>query len=149
MQSLVRYLRKHIPLSQVIDIRAGELNDEWFELHAPIAPNLNDKQTAFGGSLATLCTLSGWCITSYLCKINQLEIDIVILDSQIRYRLPVTADLIAARAYFPTQPTHDAFLQSLRNEGRARLQLEVAVQVEDKIAVQFNAQYYIRVLPLK
>ena len=146
MHSLVNYLRQNVPLSKHMEIAAGEHTREWFELSAPLPPNLNDKQTAFGGSLATLCTLSGWCISSYLCKAIDNKIDIAVLDSQIRYRLPVTSDPIVARAYFPVQEIIDKFIQDLHNKGASRLKLDVQIFSEGKPAVIFSGQYYARIV---
>jgi thioesterase domain-containing protein len=146
MNSLVDYLRQNVALSRHIDIAAGELNQEWFELTAPLLANLNDKQTAFGGSLATLCTLAGWCITSYLCKAINNKIDIAVLDRQIRYRLPVISDPIAARGYFPDQVVMDDFIRILQSNGTARLKLDVQILDEQKPAVIFSGQYYARIL---
>lgn len=146
MQSLVDYLRQHVPLTREINIVAGEFNEEWFELEAPLAPNLNDKNTAFGGSLATLCTLSGWCITALVCREASQNIDISVLDSQIRYRLPVKTDPIIARAYMPTPSATELFIEQLKLEGRARLSINVEVSTAHKTAVSFGGLYYARVL---
>lgn len=145
MHSLVDYLRQNVPLSRHIDITAGELNQEWFELSAPLSPNLNDKQTAFGGSLATLCTLAGWCMTAHLCKEINSKVDIVVLDSQIRYRLPVTRDPFVARAFFPSQDVIDNFIKTLRNSDASRLKLDVQILNAQKPAVIFSGQYYARI----
>jgi len=144
MQTLVEYLRNHVPLTREIDIRAGSQTDHWLELTAPLHPNLNDKQTAFGGSLATLCTLSGWCVCSMLCRELKQEIDIAVIDSQIRYHQPVTGDPITARACFPAIENQQRFIETLRKEGRARLNLKAKVNVGDTTAVSFEASYYAR-----
>ena len=144
MQTLVDYLRNHVPLTREIDIRAGSQTDQWLELTAPLHPNLNDKQTAFGGSLATLCTLSGWCVCSMLCRELTQIIDIAVIDSQIHYHQPVTGDPIAARACFPSIEDQQIFIETLQKEGRARLSLKVTVKEGDTTAVSFAASYYAR-----
>ncbi len=146
MHDLVHYLRKHVPLTHHIDICAGQQTPQWFELNAPLAPNLNDKHTAFGGTLATLCTLSGWCVVSYLCREVGIKVDIAVTESHIRYRLPVISDPVAARAFFPGQPQVDNFIQNLKQHSNARLDLNAEVKADDKVAVSFSSKYYVRVL---
>lgn len=146
MQTLVDYLRTHVPLTQEIDIGAGAQNSHWLELSAPLHPNLNDKQTAFGGSLATLCTLSGWCITSMLCRAITPKIDIAVIDSHIRYLLPVTTDPITARAFFPSIEDQSNFIELLQDKSRAKLSIKVEVNENDHTAVNFEARYYVKLI---
>lgn len=144
MQTLVDYLRNHVPLTRKIDIRGGLQTDRWLELSAPLHPNLNDKQTAFGGSLATLCTLSGWCVVSMLCRELMQKVDIAVIDSQIRYRQPVTGDSIIARANFPSIEDQQIFIKTLQQKGGARLSLKARIKDGDITAVSFEAGYYVR-----
>jgi len=146
MQDLVDYLRQHVPLTRHIDIHAGRINQQWFELCAPLTPNLNDKRTAFGGTLATLCTLSGWCVASLLCREASLKVDIAVTDSHIRYRLPVTSDPIAARAFFPKVAEADNFIKHLNAHGAARLSLRAELRTANKTAVSFEGEYYARLI---
>ncbi len=146
MHDLVHYLRKHVPLTQHIEIRAGQNTNKWFELNAPLAPNLNDKNTAFGGMLATLCTLSGWCVVSYLCCEANLKVDIAVTESRIQYHLPVTSDPVSARAFFPGTVQANDFVQDLNQNGKARLELHAEVKSGRNIAVSFSSEYHVRVL---
>jgi len=52
-------------------------------LEAPLAINFNDKRTAFAGTLASLCTLSGWAMTSLICEAAGLKADIAAIHSEI------------------------------------------------------------------
>lgn len=147
MDTLVEYLKQHVPLTCHIDIQAGQQDGSCFELHAPLTPNLNDKQTAFGGTLAALCTLSGWCAVSSLCRDSGAKVDIAVLESHIRYRLPVTSDPIVARACLPEQEAQAAFLETLLDRGSARLEIRAQVNSGDKAAVCFTGVYHARRLP--
>jgi len=144
MQKLIDYLKRNVPLTREMDIRAGQQNDVWLELAMPLAPNLNDKQTAFGGSLATLCTLSGWCVCAQLCETQTSGFDIAVIDSHIRYRLPVRQDPICARAYYPERTKISEFTRALEQQGHARLMLHAEVLIEGHAAVSFEGRYYAR-----
>ena len=146
MQALVEYLRQHVPLTRQIDISAGRHCEQWFELCAPLTPNLNDKQTAFGGTLATLCTLSGWCIVSHICREAGFKVDIAVTESHIRYHRAVTMDPVAAHAFFPDPLTQQAFFQALREHGKARIEVSARIGSGEKKAVSFHSEYFVRLL---
>ena len=144
MDTLVDYLKQHVPLTCHIDIQAGQQAENWFELSAPLTPNLNDKQTAFGGTLAALCTLGGWCVIASLCRDHQLEVDIAVLESHIRYRLPVKSDPITARATLPGREKQAQFLAKLRNDGVAKLEIKARICRDTREAVSFTGVYHVR-----
>ncbi|MBO0246698.1 YiiD C-terminal domain-containing protein, partial [Vibrio sp. Vb0592] len=59
-------------------------------------PNLNPHNTLFAGSAFTLATLTGWGMAWLLLKERGLKGDIVLADSNIRYRHPVDKTPIAS-----------------------------------------------------
>ncbi len=144
MENYVQYLQRHIPLLKHMDIQVGETTQEWFELVAPLAPNINDKQTAFGGSLATLCTLSAWCVAASISERPPTETDIAIVSSRIRYRLPIVSEMIYARAYFPDLATGEETAKLLGSKGRATLNIIVKIMQSNKVAVRFTGNYHIK-----
>jgi len=146
MLDLVTYLRQHVPLTRQIDIRAGKHSPQWLELCAPLEPNINDKHTAFGGTLATLCTLSGWCAVSCLCRETGLNVDIAVTQSHIRYHRPVTSELITARAYFPQPAQADQFVEELGLNRSAKLEILAEANSGNRNAVTFSGEYYVRIL---
>ena len=88
LERLVRYLRENVPMARHFDIRAGQVDDRELVLEAPLASNFNDKQTAFAGTLASLCTLSGWAMTSLVCEEAGYQTDIAVIRSDVRYARP-------------------------------------------------------------
>ena len=49
-----------IPLTRAMGLRVESLGEGGIRMNAPLEPNVNDKGTAFGGSLAAILTLAGW-----------------------------------------------------------------------------------------
>ncbi|NBP95944.1 MAG: hypothetical protein EBU28_11525, partial [Gammaproteobacteria bacterium] len=62
-----------------MQLTPGEVLPEGVTLCASLEANLNDKRTAFAGTLATLSTLSGWTMTSLICKEAELYPDIAVI----------------------------------------------------------------------
>ncbi len=59
---LEAYLHQTIPLSRAMAVSVIELNPESVVLGAPLAPNVNVHETAFGGSAAALALLAAWSL---------------------------------------------------------------------------------------
>ncbi|MCL4165184.1 UNVERIFIED_CONTAM: hypothetical protein GTU68_051082, partial [Idotea baltica] len=78
-----------IPISDKMGIKINQYTGYQFECSAQLNPNLNPHNTMFAGSAFTLATLTGWGMTWLLMKERGLTGDIVLADSNIRYRHPV------------------------------------------------------------
>ena len=91
-------------------------------LTAPLAPNINDKGCAFGGSLLSLLTLAGWGLI--VLKLRELgrRCDVYVQDSDVRYLAPVWEDF-AAHAQLAEGESWDEFTRTLDARGRARLRV--------------------------
>lgn len=55
---LEAYLHSHIPLSAAMQVHVDEVTGEHVRLSAPLAPNINHRETVFGGSASALSILS-------------------------------------------------------------------------------------------
>ena len=49
-QTLQRYLHERIPLARAMEVEVRALASDGVELGAPLAPNINHRDTVFGGS---------------------------------------------------------------------------------------------------
>src|SRR5476649_1974502 len=92
---LERFLHEQIPLTAAMGVRVTECDDAHLVLTAPLGPNRNHLQTAFGGSLHALATLSGYGLLWWLLRKPQAHI--VIRESTIQYERPVR-DTLRARS---------------------------------------------------
>jgi thioesterase domain-containing protein len=78
-----------------------------FSLLAPLAPNVNDKGCAFGGSLVSLMTLCGWALVELALRRRGEDCDVFVAESTVRYLSPLWQDFrsearLAADADWPT-----------------------------------------------
>lgn len=56
------YLHEHIPITRAMGLKVTAYDGDSVRLWAPLEPNLNHRNTAFGGSLSTLGILAGWSL---------------------------------------------------------------------------------------
>lgn len=121
---------------QVAGFRHGRLC-----LQAPLADNVNDKGCAFGGSLAGLMTLAGWGAATLSLQQAGLAADVYVQDSQVRYLLPLYADLRAEAGLAAGADWAD-FIRSFRDRGKARASLCAEIRdPEGRLAASFEGRF--------
>jgi thioesterase domain-containing protein len=137
---LQAYILEHIPLARTMELRVTRYDGAELELAAPLAPNINDKGCAFGGSMASLMTLAGWGLVELALRARGLECDIYVGDSTVRYREPLFAKL-RATARFAEADGLDAFLKTLAARGKARIQVACAIAGGQQDAATLEAAF--------
>lgn len=139
--ALERTLHDEIPLSQAMGIRVAGFDGTSLRMTAPVAPNINHQSTAFGGSLYSLSVLCGWGLLHLKLAEARLHKHIVIQDADIRYLLPVDHDMNAECKVDEAKLKN--FLRALEKHGRARLSLDVVINQDDQVAVEFSGRYVV------
>lgn len=139
--ALERTLHDEIPLSQAMGIRVEAYDGTNLKLIAPLAPNINHKSTAFGGSLYSLAVLCGWGMLYLKLAEAALHKHIVIQESDIRYLLPVDHDM-QAECHLD-DAAFQRFMRTLHKHDRARLSLDVVINRNDRPAVEFTGCYVV------
>lgn len=142
LRQLQETLNHEIPLTLALGLRAEALEAGALTLSAPLAPNINHKDTVFAGSLNAVVTLAGWSRVWLLLAEQGLPGKIVIQDSSIRYLRPVTRDF-TARCALPPEAEVTRFLQMMRRRGRGRLELRVEIVEDGRTAVEFTGRYVV------
>ena len=143
LAALKTKLRTEIPATRRLGIEPARCDDVSLVLKAPLAPNRNDKGTAFAGSLAAIATLAGWSAIWLALRDAGIEGIIVIQSSATRYLRPVTRDF-EARCPMPTPAQLARLLAALRRHGKARLPLRVAICESGVEAVTLAGRYVVR-----
>jgi thioesterase domain-containing protein len=140
MQALQATFDHEIPITREIGIRVALYDGEQLALAAPIERNINHKATAFAGSLNSVGTLAGWGMIWLLLKELDIAGTIVIQDSANHFRRPVTQDFTAiCRRPDPQQVKQ--FAHTLREKGRARLELHATIHEHDVLVMSFQGRY--------
>ncbi len=137
---LQAYLFAHIPLTRALALEVLEVCDSHVSLGAPLAPNLNHRQTAFGGSVASLAILAGWSwLHARLAEIAPNS-RLVIQRQEMDYVTPIDAALTAT-CTAPASLAWSRFARALKSRGRARIELHVKVTCRDRLAASFIGSY--------
>lgn len=141
LTSLETELRRDIPLARMMDIRIASWDGDSVTLVAPIGPNINDKGCAFGGSLASLMTISGWALIRLAMDQRGIRGDVYVQDSHIRYLAPVFGEL-RATARLADDESFDTYFSTLAARGKARLGACVQIASgQDIVGSSLQARY--------
>jgi len=138
------YLQERIlgefPLARHIGVEVERADDAGVVLRAPLAPNANDKGTAFGGSLYSLSVLTGWAWVARYLAARDLPADTVIQESSIRFLIPVRGAFLAS-ADAPGAAHIDKFRKMLHRAGRGRIRLTVQIHCGETPATLFQGVF--------
>jgi len=118
-----------IPQVHAMQIRVDGVVDGRMCLHAPLAPNVNDKGSAFGGSLVSLLTLAGWSLATWRLLRASLQAEVYVADSQVRYLAPLY-DALQAEAWLE-EGDWDTFVRTFAERGRARCRIAARIALPD------------------
>lgn len=109
-----------MPPVAAMQIRAAQFDGDLLRLEAPLAANVNDKNCAFGGSLASLMTLAGWGWLMLNLSEADIEAEVYVADSHIRYLAPLYDDL-QGEAWLHEGQNWATVLRCLDDRKRARV----------------------------
>lgn len=139
--ALEQTLHRDIPITREMGIRVAAYDGKQLRLTAPLTPNVNDKGTAFGGSLYSLAVLCGWSLLHLKLKEAGLPHNVVIQEANVRYLLPVSQD-ITAECNIDDEALTQMFA-SLEKHDRARLPLAVVIKQNERPALEFSGRYVV------
>ena len=134
---------EHIPLARAMQLTVACYSGEELEMAAPLAPNINDKGCAFGGSMASLLTLAGWGLIALGLRAQGLECDIYVGDSTVRYHEPVWGELRGV-ARFVEAGAKAGLVATVRETGKGRADVVCEIAGEHGPAATLAARFFAR-----
>jgi thioesterase domain-containing protein len=120
--AVTAYLHEEMPITRAMGIEATGWDGTTVTLAAPLGPNQNHADTAFGGSIATLGILAGYCLLYVMFQERQLSTRILIQKSSTEYLRPID-DAMTASASTPPPEAVAEFLETMQRRRRARMEI--------------------------
>jgi len=140
LRAVERYLHEHIPLTAHIQVGVDRVDDDGVRLLAPLAPNINHQQTAFGGSAASLATLACWTLIHFRLQQLPFACGIVVRRSTMQYDAPINSDF-AAFCPSPDTNTWSHFTDALTQHDKGRIALTAEVLCHDISTARFQGEF--------
>lgn len=139
-QKLTEFFEAHLPITDFMGLTVDSYDGQQLTLKAPLAPNINDKQTAFGGSLYNACVMACWGFAYLKTLEAQLDGNQVVVSGNIKYKRPVTGE-IKATCSTPGEEAEHHFVDGFERHGKGKIELKATVICEGKVAVEFEGVY--------
>ncbi|MDR6990350.1 YiiD C-terminal domain-containing protein [Luteimonas sp. 3794] len=131
-----------MPPVAAMDVSVAGYDGDCLRLHAPLSSHVNDKGSAFGGSLVSVMTLAAWGLVTLRVEQAGLDAEVYVADSTVRYRAPLLADLEAEATLDGASGDWAMFARTLRERGRARVALTARIALPDGgTATEMQARY--------
>lgn len=109
-------------------------------LGAPLAPNINHRATAFGGSVSAVAILSAWTWLHRASREAGCRTQLVIQRNSIEYLAPISTEF-EARCTGLDAATLEKFFRTLRRAGKSRATLTAELTSAGKTAATFEGDY--------
>lgn len=144
INKLQNKLHKQIPLTKMMGIEIDSYNKTNLITTAPLNININDKGTAFGGSLSTMTIISSWS----MCWLISQELgfdskNIVVIKNENSYKRPVTKNIFCY-----TQKPSDEEIEMLKNKlltkRSASIKIHSKIIEDNEECVTFEGIYVIK-----
>lgn len=148
-QKLKDFFVEHLPITQFMGLEVESYDGEELVLTAPLGPNINDKQTAFGGSLYNAAVMACWGLAYLKTQEAGLVCNQVVAGGDIKYIAPVRGR-IRAVCKSPGKEEIAHFIDHFHRKGRARINLSAEITTDgealgesNQLAVSFSGKYAI------
>lgn len=139
-QALEAYLHEHIPITRAMQVGVVAIDAARACLAAPLAPNINHRETVFGGSAAALATLAAWTLLHARLAAAGLPSRLVIQRNTMEFLAPIPADFTAT-ARLADPASWPRFEQMLRRKGRARIATVATLECQGETVGEFAGEF--------
>jgi thioesterase domain-containing protein len=138
------FLLNSISVVRSMNVKLHSHDSHQLSLRMDLASNLNDKGCAFGGSLSSLLTFSGWGLIALQLRQGCMSYEIYIQDSTIEYLLPVYEEIkCSARIAIDDRVR---FYSTLSKHDRARINVTSTIHLEDgRSAAILRGRYAVKI----
>jgi len=133
------WLKQAIPLTEHLGIQSLAWHEGQLKMDLALAPLVNDKGTGFGGGVAGLATLVGWCYVTLVLDQHFERCPVVVKESSNRFTAPITGDF--SMLCGSKEQDLERFLSDYEQQGRASLLLSASVTDQQKLAFSYQGTY--------
>jgi thioesterase domain-containing protein len=140
LSEVTAYVHEHIPLSRHLGAVVQAYDGASIQLSAPLGPNRNSHNTAFGGSLSALAILSGWVLLHLNLLDRGISNRLVIQRSVLDFVEPVDGTFTVLST-LPAATEWSRFLVTLSRHDRARTRVLGAINHASGIGASHEGLY--------
>ncbi len=140
---LDEFFTEHLPITQYLNMRLHEYTGDSLSLAIDLQPSINDKLTAFGGSLFCVSVMNCWGMVYLQCRQRAINPNMVVTHAEIDYLAPVDDELIVTTCTQLDKAVWESTFDSFSNRGKARVNASSTIVCKGREAVRFSGSYAI------
>ncbi len=139
-KELEKYLHDHIPLSKAMQTSALAVSSESVTLSAPIRPNINHRDTVFGGSASALAILAAWSLLNLRLRQQSLPFKLVIQRNVMEYLAPMS-EVFTATSSLHAPQSWERQLRMFERKGVARFTVVAVLSCAGNHTGDFSGEF--------
>ena len=139
-EELQDYIHQQIPISAAMGICIAHADVDEVRLTAPLAPNINHRETVFGGSAAAVATLAAWTLLLVRLRRHKTKGRLVIAQNSMTYLKPISADFEAV-ASAKDLMSWEKFMRSIGRKQKGRITAKSTLQLDGDTVAAFEGQF--------
>jgi thioesterase domain-containing protein len=137
---LTQYIHEQIPLSKALGVSVVTVEDDGVTLEAPLEPNLNHRQTVFGGSASALAILASWALLHVRLHAEGIAHHLVIQRNVMEYERPIPGRF-TARSMLERPEVWQPFTEMLARRGKARITVVAVLEHMGQMVGRFSGEF--------
>jgi len=138
--ALQQFLERRIPLSTAMAVEVVAAGPDGVTLGAPLEPNINHRDTVFGGSAAAVAILSAWGLLFLRLRDEHPNATIVIQRHTMRHLRPITGAFTASSC-LADPGAWDRFVITFARRKLARVSVRAVLRCENEQVGEFEAAF--------
>jgi len=139
-RELQDYLHAHIPLSAAMQVSVRAVQSDGVMLAAPLAPNINHRETVFGGSASAVAILSAWSLLHTRMLADGVQARLVIQSNAMDYDKPIFGEF-TARSSLDEPDQWPRFMRMLARMRRARMRVNAVLESDGAVVGRLTGEF--------
>jgi len=139
-RELQDYLHAHIPLSAAMQVSVRAVQSDGVTLAAPLAPNINHRETVFGGSASAVAILSAWSLLHTRMLADGVQARLVIQSNAMDYDKPIFGEF-TARSSLDEPDQWPRFMRMLARMRRARMRVNAVLESDGAVVGRLTGEF--------
>lgn len=137
---LEAYLRERIPLTRAMAVEVRSAGIDGVEVHAPLAPNINHRDTVFGGSASAVAIVAAWSALHVRMRAAGLDVRLVIRRNTMSYERPIAIGFTATAAP-PVGDAWDKLVATVERGRPARVNVHAQLHCEGQLMGELDGEF--------
>jgi thioesterase domain-containing protein len=121
-------------------VEVVEAESNGVTLRAPLAPNINHRETVFGGSASAVAILAAWSLLYVRLQLEHVNCRIVIQRNTMNYARPIV-DAFVASSTIQDSLTWEKFVKTLKRKNRSRISVPAILSCNGEHVGEFEGDF--------